>query len=86
MEADHPAKRLRVRVAARLIAACSSNVSAPRGRRIPAVPKAVHPAREQRDRRAIRISTTGCSGAPCLVLVVRPRAPRAMHSRERELF
>ena len=29
MEADHPAKRLRVRVAARGIAACSSNVSAP---------------------------------------------------------
>eukprot|EP00966_Prymnesium_polylepis_P144482 3336542-Prymnesium_polylepis.1 len=77
MEADHPAKRLRVRVAARGIAACNSNVSVPRGRRIPAVPEAVHPAREQRGRRAIRFSTTS-SGAPCLVLVVRPRAPRAM--------
>eukprot|EP00966_Prymnesium_polylepis_P278658 6437761-Prymnesium_polylepis.1 len=33
MEADHPAERLRVRVAARGIVACSSNVPAPRGRR-----------------------------------------------------
>eukprot|EP00966_Prymnesium_polylepis_P142155 3282414-Prymnesium_polylepis.1 len=60
MEADHPARRLRVKMAARGIAA-----------------EAVHPAREQRGWRAIRISTTG-SGAPCLVFVARPRAPRAM--------
>eukprot|EP00966_Prymnesium_polylepis_P298635 6901195-Prymnesium_polylepis.1 len=32
MEADHPTKRLRARVAARGIAACSSHVSAPRRR------------------------------------------------------
>eukprot|EP00966_Prymnesium_polylepis_P050120 1160311-Prymnesium_polylepis.1 len=44
MEADHPARRLR----ARGIAALSGNVFAPRGRRIPAALKAVHPAREQK--------------------------------------
>eukprot|EP00966_Prymnesium_polylepis_P268408 6200981-Prymnesium_polylepis.1 len=48
MEADHPAERLRVRVAACRIAACSSNVYAPRGRRLNAALKADHPPRDRR--------------------------------------
>ena len=45
MKANHPAERLRVRVAARGIAACSGSVSAPRGRRLNAALKADHPAK-----------------------------------------
>eukprot|EP00966_Prymnesium_polylepis_P206177 4777383-Prymnesium_polylepis.2 len=44
MKADHPAERLRARVAARGTAACSGSVSAPEGRRPNAAPKAGHPA------------------------------------------
>ena len=53
MKADHPAERLRVKVAARGIAACSGSVSAPRGRQRNASLKADHPA-PGHDRRASR--------------------------------
>eukprot|EP00966_Prymnesium_polylepis_P051680 1196436-Prymnesium_polylepis.1 len=46
MKTDHSAERLRVKVAARRIAACSGSVSAPRGSRLHEALKADHPARE----------------------------------------
>ena len=52
MKADHLAERLRVKVAAHGIAACSGSVSAPRGRRLNAALKADHPAKGRASGRA----------------------------------
>eukprot|EP00966_Prymnesium_polylepis_P175016 4049754-Prymnesium_polylepis.1 len=63
MKADHPAERLRVKVVARGIAACSGSVSAPRGRRFNATLKADHPARGRASAGERSSSTTWPQGA-----------------------
>eukprot|EP00966_Prymnesium_polylepis_P080248 1859297-Prymnesium_polylepis.1 len=58
MKADHPVERLRVKVAARGVAARSGSVSAPRGRRLNAALKADTPPRQRATMAGERSSST----------------------------
>eukprot|EP00966_Prymnesium_polylepis_P053911 1246200-Prymnesium_polylepis.1 len=74
MKADRPAERLRVKVAARGIAACSGGVSAPgRGGRHNAALKADHPARGRAS--GEQSSSTATAPAPSRRRAVEVAAP-----------